>query len=1048
MGEHLIRLIGDWSRIVQLEPLWGVLISLSVSMTLITALSSVLGLRMSDTRASSGPIFVVSGLIVLGLCMLWTVFDATMWALDAPFLSERLLGFLMPDAIQSNENIRAILALAPPNSGESTRLLLPAAVSMSLGLLMATAVYVVLTFIMSSALAELESLEMKPEDVLRRERREKIQAIFAAIKAGPPPPVQELTSAPLPNDRFGRVYKMLGHWSNVQFVEARFIRWQRVVIRTLYLLMFVAGLAALGRYMPIAMWVGTAIATTALTRNLKSPKQPTAEEDVEDSDNDDGDNDMAPLRTRFVDLASVAPHLLDAPAANNPIVNQRRESKNVASQHIFDDICESMGLESLYTHQTIAVAEFEQRNSVLLQCPPGSGRTAIVDALALYTVLADAERVLHIAGSAQAAQAAEQQFAVQAEATHWKWNIFSVNLAERAGKIDPAVAQPTMVFADPETVHKQLCAQAKTWQPFLSGLGLIVIPELHQYSGVRAAHLAHLLRRLSRQIHRARVAAEGRALLGARAEDNSVRFLATCNPGFTEVGQYAERIVGRPFTVVAANLDNSPRPQQEARIVNPAWHHSSAVHPALAIRDLARDHGAATEIEGYEDIFTDADRAQRNEFSDAEVIVSRMSAARFSSLPQLTSHIGSMAVDGGISVLWQPDPEPLAEWLASSVGNPDFVHLDLNRGRSLVAWRKTRAVERTHLHCALRESEVVIDELSQHFSQNLLVDEIDLLRNNGQLIERTHRVLDVNAGAITDLRTVSLVGNKEVCATISLTACGEPWQLVERATGEVICDLDGLRAGSAAYPRRVLVRHGRRFSVLSDDSQDQTEQRRILCELSEEPMITHPIRDYTVTVINRREKSRGRQRPNERRKMVRNIGGQGFGFQYRDVSVIEVNLGARRFGIDGTPRDETVYSDPKQYSYSARAALVVFPPDSFGDVDSATLHALVNLFSATLPMFVHYTEEDLEITSANMVTDNDGVATPTLAFLDLHPEGAGFAEVITLDVLRRVVLWSLALVRHDPAAASSISSRAAPELIDLIDPTGAERVLTMLTERS
>ena len=1058
MREQLLEFIGGWSRIVQLEPLWGVMISLAVSLALITALSWVLGLRMSGTRASSGPIFVVSGLIVLGLCMLWTVFDATMWAFDAPFLSERLLGFLMPDAIQSDENLRAILGLAPPGS-EHARLLLPAALSMSLGLLMATAVYVVLTFVMSSALAELESLEMKPADVVRRERREKIKAIRAAIKAGRPPPVEELTSAPLPDDRFGRVYKMLGHWSNVQFVETRFVRWQKVVIQTLYLLMFVAGLAALGRYMPIAMWVGTAIATTALTRNLKSSKQPAEPTDEEDGADDDSDGEIAPTKKRFVDLESVAPHLLEAPAviatAADPASSRSTTAPaKVAAQHVLDDVCKSMGLGSLYRHQTIAVAEFEERKSVLLCTSPGSGRAAIVDALTLYTVLADAERVLHIAASAPKAAVAEQQFAERAEATHWKWNVLSVNLAERAGQIDPSSSQPTLVFADPEAVHNQLCAQAETWQTFLSGLGLIVLPELHEYSGVRAAHLAHLLRRLLRQIHRARVAAEGRELLGASSresnDDNLVRFLATCDPGFADAGRYAERIAGRPFTVVVANVDNSPRPSQQAWIASPGWRHQSAVHqavhPALKVRELARMYGVVAEIEGYEGVLANTDVAPSGELSTAEVIVSRMSTARFSSLPQLTAHLGSKSTDAGVSVLWQPDPEPLAELLATSVGSPELAHLDVGRGRSLVAWRKTRAVERAHLHCTLGESEVTLDELSQHFSRDLLTDELALLRNDGRLVERTPRILDVNAGAVTDLRTASLVGRDDVHATISLTACAQPWQLVERATGDIVCDLDGPRAGSAAYPRRVLVRDGRRFSVLSAENQDQTGQHRILCEVSEEPMVTYPIREYTLTVTNRRENSRGRKRPSDRRQAMRTIGGEGFGFQLRDVSVLEESLGVRRFGLDGSPRDETVYFDPKRYSYSTRAALVVFPPGSFGDVDAATLHALVNLFSATLPMFVRYAEEDLEVTSANMVTGNDEIALPTIAFLDLHPEGAGFAEVVTLDVLRRVVQWSLALIQHNPQAAQSISSNASPEMVGQLDPKNAQRVLTALTK--
>ena len=1039
MRERILSAIGEWSSFVQGEPLWGVLLSLAGSLFLITALSWVLSRHLSDGRMSSGPIFVVAGLFILALCTLWTAFDAIMWATDGPYISERVFGFLMPDSIETDENLRVILSIAKDDPG--ARVLLPPAVAMSLGLILATVLYLIITFIIGGTLAELAALEMKPADVVQRERREALKAIRAAIKAGRPPPVEAISTAPLPDDRFGKIYKWLGHWTTPEFVETRFIRWQKVVIQTLYLLMFLSILAALGRYLPIPMWVGTAIATTALTR-----KQPKEADDEEDSEEEETDDDAARTPTSFLDHGEIFSQLSDAP--DPPTVHSARGAPpavTLAAQHLLDDVCASLDIDTLHNHQAMAVAHYDARRSILLTTPPMSGRAAIGDALVLYTVLAEAERVLDLAADAETAGAVEQQFIERAEATHWKWNVLAVNLAERAGKIDPTQSQPTLVFADPLAVHKQLCAQADRWQTFLSGLGLIVIPDIHRSSGVQAAHLAHLFRRLMRQVHHARTTAAGRGLEPIASDNDHVRFFATCDPGFGDAGRYAERIAGRPVSVIGAEADDAPRPEQAARIVSPKWGRANAEpHPALALRDLAREHGAIAELEGYDELLSGDEQASTRSLRQTEVVISRLTAARYASLPLITAHAGSFSSRGGVGVLWQPDNEPLAELLAAE--RPALDHPDLRRGCSLVAWPKTRAVERAHLRCTLGEAEVTLDELSRVFSRDLLADELRRLRRAGHLVEREHRILNVEKGIVTTLRTATLATSEDMHAALSLTACAQPWQLVERSTGDVVCDLDGPRAGSAAYARRVLVRGGRRFSVLDPENQDQTEQRRVLCEVSEESLITAAIRHYTITVVEHREKYRGRERPTERRKRrsLRNIGGAAFSFQHRDVDVDEEALGVRRFSLNGAARDETLYDEPQHYRYATRAALIGFPEETFGQVSGATLHALVNLFSAALPMFVRHAEEDLEVT-AGRIEIGDDKEMATIAFLDLHPEGAGFAEAVTLDVVRHLVGWALALTRRgSESCAFSIMSHAVPELYTKVDRADAERILIAL----
>ena len=181
-------------------------------------------LELLSDRVAAGPIFAVAGLSVLALALVWWVADAILFAAGQLLLEERLLLLLAP-AGDGEAFLRQLMQLRVDQ-----RLMPPAPVLLPLVLFACAALYLTIVLWMGRTLAEMTSLEQKPEDVLAKERAAQRKAIAQALKEGRPMPAAEVVSVPLADDRLGRTFKLLGHWTSVELVEERFVRWQRPLV--------------------------------------------------------------------------------------------------------------------------------------------------------------------------------------------------------------------------------------------------------------------------------------------------------------------------------------------------------------------------------------------------------------------------------------------------------------------------------------------------------------------------------------------------------------------------------------------------------------------------------------------------------------------------------------------------------------------------------------------------------------------------------------------------------------------------------------------------
>lgn len=1144
--EYLSPILGPWSRVAQSMPWRTGLIGLLLAMLAALAIGSAVRtfLEARSDRVAAGPIFALSGLVVLAISIVLWLVDGLLAMLDKRLLAERILLLMVPDRFGDPVAALRLLFNLPD---DSARLLPPGPVHLPIAVAGATVLYSILVLWAGRTLAELTALEKKPDDVLARERAEQQKAIAQALKEGRSIPTTEVVSIPLADDLFGRTFKLLGHWTSVELVEERFVRWQRPLVAALGGLLFLALPAAMAGHLGAAFWAGAAIALDGLRRNLRTKQAPPDPAPKEEAQASEGTAPLPALRPLIEAVHRDAGPLVYAPNLPPAQPAQISPGTNLKAKRILDELRKELPFEEgLMMHQGLACDAFAARKNVVLATPPLSGKEALIDLLVLYTLLVEGENVLYLAPDQERAREAEERLRARAEAARWRWNVHAENLAGRAGSIDLARSQPGLVFADPDAAHRDLCGRQRDFQVYLAALGLVILPDIEEHHGARGAHMAHVLRRLRRA---ARAAATRTPELETDAE--RVRFLATAAPAFRDLGRFAERLAGRPFLVLGPEVDGAPQPDRVAFGL-PSGAAEGDLHPAVRALGEALAQGFSAELFGYEDVLAAADVARANEImlargvatrgrsfaegargadrdealSRAQVVIARASASRYAALPLLVSHLGWRAgsvpktriaslgageqvgvaaagkeikpeeeaaaagLEGQVTeeaiaqadferkvlLFLQPDPEPFASLLIAE--RPALSPADRKLGCALVVDPAADHVQRAHLRCALSESEIAVDELEREFSKSILEAELgpmgfhldapDAKRgdtpktppppienpSSGRLIERTRRTVDPTTGALRASRTLELSRCASPHASVALDASGLAVSVVDRHTGEALFGASSERALSAAYPGRIFVLGGRRYSVLPFEDQDQIAEGRVLCEREERPLTTSKIRRVSVKPIERRAASSpsAQRSPGDRRVgPVRTLGGASFTLEHSPAEIREELLGVRRHGPDGGERDTTLYSDPIACPFLARAALLGLPKSSFGEIEPPALHALAHLFRVTLPAFVHHREEDLEIV---WIASSNPTNDPAIAFIDAHPGGAGFAESITTEVIANLVQWSLGLTRRCPAhcrrregcprCVQIARCHEAPENVRNLDKFGADRVLALL----
>ncbi|HUU45346.1 MAG TPA: DEAD/DEAH box helicase [Acidobacteriota bacterium] len=220
------------------------------------------------------------------------------------------------------------------------------------------------------------------------------------------------------------------------------------------------------------------------------------------------------------------------------------------------------GITRLYSHQAEAIAAARAGQNVVVVTPTASGKTLCYNLPVMNAVLADSStRALYLFPTKALSQ--DQR----AELVDWGERLGADIKTHTFDGDTPALARRAVrtaghiVITNPDMLHTGILPHHTKWVKLFENLRYVVIDELHHYRGVFGSHLGNVIRRLLRVA----------AFYGA--EPQFIASSATIhNPG-----ELAEKIVGRPFTVV----DKSGAPTAEKHVI---LYNPPIVNPTLGIR--------------------------------------------------------------------------------------------------------------------------------------------------------------------------------------------------------------------------------------------------------------------------------------------------------------------------------------------------------------------------------------------------------------------------------------------------------------------------------
>ncbi|MBV6458261.1 MAG: hypothetical protein HONBIEJF_01386 [Fimbriimonadaceae bacterium] len=155
------------------------------------------------------------------------------------------------------------------------------------------------------------------------------------------------------------------------------------------------------------------------------------------------------------------------------------------------------GFGSLYAHQAEALNHIGANRNVVLATGTGSGKSLVFWSAASHHIVQEPmARVLAIFPTKALAQDQVQQFESWIPPEFARIGILDADTKRSHRAV---IRQSSHVIAtNPDMLHVGILPNHATWARFLKSLRLIVIDELHAYSGVFGAHVAGILRRLFR----------------------------------------------------------------------------------------------------------------------------------------------------------------------------------------------------------------------------------------------------------------------------------------------------------------------------------------------------------------------------------------------------------------------------------------------------------------------------------------------------------------------------------------------------------------------
>ena len=262
-----------------------------------------------------------------------------------------------------------------------------------------------------------------------------------------------------------------------------------------------------------------------------------------------------------MDFAAFLDELREAPGYADQIVYVRefaaREARYAdTSEPLAEAALKALrarGIERLYTHQAEAIDRARRGEDVLVLTGTASGKSLCYQAPIIEMLSADPDATaLLLVPTKALCQDQFKAFSAALDAAELDDVLAGVYDGDTPGDTRRKLRERArVIFTNPDMLHSAMMPQHARWAEFLSRLRIMVLDEMHVYSGILGSNMANLLRRFRR-------------VCGHHGADPQ---LLGCSATVANPGELARALSGRPMAVV--DDDGSPRGPRRYVFWNP-----------------------------------------------------------------------------------------------------------------------------------------------------------------------------------------------------------------------------------------------------------------------------------------------------------------------------------------------------------------------------------------------------------------------------------------------------------------------------------------------
>lgn len=481
-----------------------------------------------------------------------------------------------------------------------------------------------------------------------------------------------------------------------------------------------------------------------------------------------------------------------------------------------------LGLEKLYTHQVEALAFLAQGNNILMATPTASGKSLVYNVAVLEKILRDPEaKALYLfplkALEQDQLKALCKWLEAMGAGDRIKAGIYDGDTTpykRKKMRSDP----PQILFSNPDMLHRSILAHHQSWEGFLKNLSHVVLDEIHTYRGIFGSHLNQVIRRLKRLC--AKYGSRPRFILSSATVSNPEAF--------------GQNLIGEPLEVVESS--GSPRAGQHFLFMNPetsanflaaklfltcmqrgfrtiAFTQSRHVTELIHVWVSRLAPGFRGKFSSYRAGFLPSERRE----IERKLATGKLLGVVSTSALEMGIDIGYLDVcllvgyPGTMINAWQRGGRvgrSGRESLVVLLAKPDALdqyfmkHPEDFFGRTFEAAildPDNAFVTRAHLPCAAAEMPLTTED--EAFWPEGFAEHVESLEGEG-LLSRT---------AEGDPAWFSTRRNPQL--RVDIRSAGESFTIFEKATGQAVGTVDGLRAFKECHPGAVYLHRARQYVV-------------------------------------------------------------------------------------------------------------------------------------------------------------------------------------------------------------------------------------------